>query len=319
MAESKAALVVVGRLWVESVAHVPILPRPGDTLETRTFEDGIGGRGARQAVAAARLGVRAALVSPLGVDDRADALLRWLALENVSTRLLRCDAKVSSGAALVHLDPWRVRQMVVFPEASLAISPVDVEAAAEGIGAARVVLVSLQAPREVVARAIGLSQLAHARILLDAAGAQGGIAYDYIENLDLLHATAREASVLTGVDVRGPATATAAAELIRARGIGAVLIDVGPDGHLLVTERGSRIFPRLAPDIDEAIGDEAFVAALAAGCAEGRPLEDAAAIASAAQALVSPEYGVRALPRRDAVLHFLEMSTGRSWELDEAA
>lgn len=321
MGESEAKLVVVGRLWVEHVAEGPRLPKPGETVESVNCEDGVGGRGARQAVAVGRLGVPVALVSPIGHDDRAESLLRWLAAENVDTRRLRRDTRISSGASVVQLDSRGNRRTMVFPEADQAISAADVEAGAEAITSTRAVLVSLQVPREAAARAIALSHIARARIVLDAAGAADGFfnAGD-LGTLDVLHATAREAEVLTGIEVFGPATATTAAELLLSRGLAAALIDTGPDGHLLATAQGIRMFPRLAPPgADEEIGDEAFVAALAAARAEGRSLEDAATFASAAEARVSPEHGVQAFPRRDAVLRYLDALTGRSWEIDEAA
>lgn len=321
MGESKAKLVVVGRLWVEHIAEGPRLPKPGETVESVNCEDGVGGRGARQAVAVGRLGVPAALVSPIGRDDRAESLLRWLAAENVDTRRLRRDNRISSGASLVQLDSRGDRQTMVFPGAHQAISAADVEAGAEAISSTRAVLVSLQVPREAAGRAIALARVARARIVLDTAGAEDVFHDDDdLGALDVLHATAREAEVLTGIEVRGPATATAAAEWLIARGLAAALIDAGPDGHLLATAHGTRMFPRLAPPgADEEIGDEAFVAALAAARAEGRSLEDAATFASAAEARVSPERGVRAFPRRDAVLRYLDVLTGRSWEIDEAA
>jgi ribokinase len=320
MGESEAKLVVVGRLWVEHVAEGPRLPKPGETVESVNCEDGVGGRGARQAVAVGRLGVPVALVSPIGHDDRAESLLRWLAAENVDTRRLRRDQRISSGASLVQLDSRGDRQTMVFPEAHQAISAADVEAGAEAITSTRAVLVSLQVPQEAAARAIALAHIARARIVLDAAGAEDVFHDDDLGALDVLHATAREAEVLTSIEVRGPATATAAAEWLIARGLAAALIDAGPDGHLLATAHGTRMFPRLAPPgADEEIGDEAFVAALAAARAEGRSLEDAATFASAAEARVSPERGVRAFPRRDAVLRYLDVLTGRSWEIDEAA
>ncbi len=320
MGESEAKLVVVGRLWVEHIAEGPRLPKPGETVESARCEDGVGGRGARQAVAVGRLGVPVALVSPIGQDDRAESLLRWLAAENIDTRRLRRDKRIPSGASLVQLDSMGHRQTMVFPEAHQAISAADVEAGAEAIRSTRAVLVSLQVPREAAGRAIALARVARARIVLDAAGAEDAFHDDDLGAFDVLHATAREAEVLTGIEVRGPATATAAAEWLIARRLAAALIDAGPDGHLLATAHGTRMFPRLAPPgADDEIGDEAFVAALAAARAEGRSLEDAATFASAAEARVSPEHGVRAFPRRDAVLRYLDVLTGRSWEIDEAA
>ncbi|WP_437306461.1 PfkB family carbohydrate kinase [Sorangium sp. So ce388] len=320
MAESSAELIVVGRLWVEYVAHGPWLPKVGETVVATAFEDVLGGRGARQAVAAARLGSPAALVAAIGQDERADSLLRRLDGEGVATRWLRRDKAVSSGAALVHLDPSRMRQAMIFPDPFRAISPLDVEAAADVIASARAVLVSLEVAREAAQRAIGLARIAHAHVVLDAAGAMEALSGDELQAVEILHATAREAKALVGVEVRSPATASAAAEALRARGPGAVLIDAGPDGHLLVTERGSRMFPRLAaPNADAEASDEVFVAALAAARAEGRSPEDATTLATAAQSLVGPEHDVRAFPRRGAVLRLLEVTTGRSWELDDGA
>lgn len=320
MAESGAGLIVVGRLWVEYVAHGPWLPNVGETVVATAFEDVLGGRGARQAVAAARLGSPAALVAAVGQDERADSLLRRLDGEGVATRWLRRDKAVSSGAALVHLDPSRMRQAMIFPDPLRAISPIDVEAAADVIASARVVLVSLEVAREAAQRAIGLARIAHAHVVLDAAGAMEAVSGNELQAVEIFHATAREAKALVGVEVRSPATAIAAAEALRARGPGAVLIDAGSDGHLLLTERGSRMYPRLAaPNADAEASDEVFVAALAAARAEGRSLEDATTLATAAQSLVGPEHDVRTFPRRGPVLRLLEATTGRSWELDEGA
>jgi len=311
MDASSAELVVVGRACAEYMARGSWLPKSGETVDATSFEATLGGWGARQAVAAARLERLVALVTPIGADDRAECLLRWLGAEAVDTRLVRRDEKTSSGAALVQVGPHGARQRMVFPEAGRAVGQLDVEAAADAIARARGLLLSLELPPAVAQRAIMLAREAGVRVLLDTTGATTPSA-ELLRAVDVVHVTPRETELLIGVRVLGPATARTAGEALAARGPGAVVLEAGADGHRVATERGSRLFPRLGvPEADDEIAAEAFVAGLAVGLVEARSLDDASILASAARALVSAEQGVRAFPRRDAVLRLLEASTRR--------
>src|SRR5262249_18633933 len=157
-----------------------------------------------------------------------------------------------------------------------------------------------------VESAITAAKRGGARIVLDAAG-RTGVTDEMLRAADVLHATASEATRITGVPVEGPASARLAAEWLTWRGLEAALIDAGPDGHLLSTAHDHRMYPRLrASEADDETADEVFVGALAAALAEGRSLLDATAVADAARALTTAVHGAAAFPKRDAVLQLLE-------------
>ncbi len=310
-------VVVVGSVNTDYVAKGERLPQPGETVSGDTFLIEAGGKGANQAVAAARLGGRVALVARVGADDRGDDMLRHLAGESVDTRHVQRDPEAPTGATLIFVDDQGQKTIAAVLGANRRFSVEDVHAARDTIASARVLLTQLEVPLEPVLEATRIAHDAGARVVLDPAPAIP-LPDDLLRLLDVIRPNAGEAEKLTGVHVHDRDSARAAALRLLDRGVGAVGVQAGQDGNLLVWRGGERWMPLLPVNSVDATGaGDAFAAALAVALAEGRSLDDAGPFANAAAALATTALGAQGgLPTRDQVLALLDQhdpDAARRW------
>lgn len=299
-------VVVVGSVNTDFLIRGPKLPTPGETALGEEFHEGPGGKGANQAVAAARLGARTALVARLGRDRRGDELAERLSAEGVDLRHVGRDAEAATGAAVILVDHRGEKEILIAPGANGRMSAADVDAAADLIRSARVVLCQLEIPLEVVLAACRMARTAGAKTILDPAPARP-LPDELLRLLDVIRPNAVEAEALTGVPVRDRAAARRAAKVLMGRGVGAVAVQAGDEGNLLVWADGECWMPKLpVKSIDATGAGDAFAAGLAVMLAEGRPLGEAGPFANAAAALATTVVGAQSgLPRREAVQRLL--------------
>jgi ribokinase len=298
-------VVVVGGANVDFLVKGAALPSPGGTSVGDELQEAPGGKGANQAIAAARLGSRVAFVGRVGADARGEQVLARLAEEGVDGARVVSDPSAPTGVALIMVDRVGEKAIMTAPGANLRLSPDDVAAAADRIGAARVTLLQLEATVETALAAARLARAAGARVILDAAPPRE-VPDELVALLDVLRGNAGELEAVTGVRVGDLDTARRAAHVALERGAGAVCVSA-PGGDLAVWRGGEQWLPHFAVDVVDATGaGDAFAGALAVALAEGRALVDATRFAAAAAALKTTVLGAQAgLPRRAAVDHFL--------------
>jgi ribokinase len=299
-------VVVVGGANTDYMVRGPRLPRPGETVQGDEFLEAPGGKGANQAVAAARLGARVAFIARVGADARGQAAIAQLQREGVDVRGVARDAHAFTGVALVMVDQRGEKQIFAAGGANVHFTPQDVRAAADTLRRARVVLTQLEVRLDAVTIAVQLAREAGVRVVLDPAPPQP-LADELLRQVDLLKPDAREAEALTQIPVRDRASARAAANRLLERGVGAVAVQAGEEGDLIVWRGGERFLPRFpVKSVDATGAGDAFAAALAVALAEGRSLEEAGPFASAAAALTTTKLGAQAaLPDRAAVMALL--------------
>ncbi len=304
-------VLVVGSINTDFMARADELPQAGQTVKGDDFRQGPGGKGANQAVAAARLGARVGLIGRVGSDDRGDELLARLAEEGVDTRHVAREREAPTGAALILINRRGEKQILMASGANRHLAVADVRAARADIVAARVVLAQLEVPLPAVEEAIRIGTEAGARAVLDPAPAVP-LPDHLLRRLHVIRPNASEAEVLTGIPVRDRDSARAAAEALLAGGASAAAVEAGPEGNLLVWDGGERWLPKLdVESVDTTGAGDAFAAALAVALAEGRSLEEAGPLASAAAALATTKLGAQAgLPRREAVERLLAQTAG---------
>jgi ribokinase len=295
-------VVVVGGANMDFLARGAKLPRPGDTIQGEEFQEAPGGKGANQAVAAARLGARVAFVARVGGDARGAAIVERLDAEGVDTRHVLRDAVAPTGVAVIQVDREGEKQILTAPGANRRLSERDVRAAAPVLEAARVALFQLEPPLETVLAGARIAHGAGARIVLDPAPAVP-LPDELLRIIDVVRPNAEEAEVLTGVAVTDERSAREAAERLLSRGVGAVAVQAGSGGDLLLWKDGEQWLPRFElKSVDATGAGDAFAATLAVMLAEGRSLADAGRLASAAAALTTTKLGAQAaLPTREAV------------------
>lgn len=300
-------IVVIGGANTDYVVRGPRLPVAGETVEGEQFLEGPGGKGANQAVAAARLGARVALISKLGRDSRGDALVDRLCAAGVDTQFVLRDDRTATGVALIMVDEAGEKSILTAPGAIKQLTIDDLAAAAPALRSTRALLCPLEAPVETLTAAVRLARDAGARTVLDPAPAHQ-LNDALLRLIDLIRPNAAEAQGLTGIQVPDRDAARSAGTQLLQRGVAAAIVPAGERGDLLVTRDGEHWLARIPVATVDATGaGDAFAAACAVRLAEGATYAEAAVFANAAAALATTQWGAQAgLPNRDAVLALLK-------------
>lgn len=289
----RGRVVVLGSINVDLVLGVTRRPGAGETVGDATLERHAGGKGANQALAAARAGAEVALVGRVGEDEAGTSRLAELEREGVDVaRVRRCAAP--TGTAVITLTPDGENAIVVVPGANGCVGPLDVEDAAPVLREADVLVLQLEIPSVAVTSA--LTRVAPTTlVVLNAAPARSLDSAVY-ERLDVLVVNESEAGTLCGTTVRGAETAGAAAALLAGFGARAVVVTLGAAGAL-VHEAGEDVLVAAPPAlaVDTTGAGDAFVGALAARLAVGEPLTAAVGFANVVGAATAEHVGAAAV------------------------
>ncbi len=306
MANDSPRICVVGSTNVDLTFRTPRLPRPGETLTGRDFRLGSGGKGANQAVTAARLGARVAMVSRVGCDVFGESALRTLREEGVDTTFVVRDDVHPTGVAGIVVDDAAQNCILVVPGANAGLTPADVRAAAPVIRAASVVLCQLEIPLESTLEALRLARAAGVLTVLNPAPAVS-LPEELLRLADLCVPNETEAETLSGRSAATPEDACEAAEILRGHGAAEVVVTLGERGAVLVGGAGVEHFPAVPVEAVDASGaGDAFIGSLAVSRARGRSPADAVRRAGVVAALSVTRAGTQAsFPRRAEAEKFL--------------
>jgi ribokinase len=305
-------IVVIGSLNMDLVIRTPRIPGPGDTLLGDQFVTIPGGKGANQAVAAAKLVNRETdvyMIGRVGGDDFGERLLNGLKQHNVNTRRVTITEGVPSGVAMILVDKKGENSIVVAPGANAKVGPADIDAAENLIATAAAVVMQLEIPLETVAHALAMCQRHGVYTILDPAPVPPRGLPRAIYGVDVLTPNQREAHRLVGADpdaqmVRRPPDVKQIGSRLLSRGSKAVVLKLGAKGAMLVERDGNikTIRPFKVKITDTTAAGDAFTGALAVGRAEGMELAAAVRFAAAAGAVCCQSFGAQpALPERAAV------------------
>ncbi len=307
-------VVVVGSANTDMVARAARLPRPGETVGGAAFAMTSGGKGANQAVAAARLGGLVTFVACVGADALGDTAVLGLEAEGVDTRLVVRDPDAPTGVALVFVDEATgENSIVVAPGANARLSVPLVELAAHAVHEADVVVCQLESPPETVLAALKMARAAGKTIILNPAPVRA-VSDELLSLVSVLTPNKSEAALLVG-DARA-APEAAAAEL-RRRGAGAVVVTLGAGGAFLLADTADGLVPALVPAhvVDTTAAGDCFTGALAVALGEGQELSQAVRFANAAASLSVEMAGAQpSLPNRFATHNRLSRPTEASVE-----
>jgi ribokinase len=293
---SQPAVVVVGSVNADLVVSVARLPRAGETVVGGTFARWGGGKGANQAVAAARAGARVAMVGAVGADDLGDEALRELEAEGIDVSAVARLDGVATGVAAIVVDERGENQIAVASGANAELRGDAVARALAALGSPGVVLLGHEVPPAAVEAGIAGARSAGRLAVLNPAPARQ-LPGD-LEGVILIP-NADEARELAGEE-----DAEAAARALATLSGAAVLVTLGAGGALLVDGGAVERLPAPAVDVVDTTGaGDAACGALAAELAAGRPLLEAARFAMTAAALSTRAAGARAgMPRRDEIV-----------------
>jgi len=305
IAEQTPHIVVVGSSNMDLVVKTPRIPTLGETILGGDFLMVPGGKGANQAVAAAKLGARVHFVARLGDDLFGRQSLANFAREGVDTSHVTLSSGVASGVALITVDAQGNNVIVVAPGANGALSADDVERAADDLRGAGAVVAQLEVPLATVQRAAELAHEAGVPFILDPAPARG-LPPELLSMISVLTPNETEARILTGVQVDDESSARVAAQRLLAAGVGAVVVTMGGQGFLLAEgDAAAFIAAPAVRAVDATAAGDAFTGSLAVGLAQGQSLHDAALFAGRAAALSVTKMGAQpSMPTREDVEAF---------------
>ena len=302
-------IVVVGSANMDLVVRVDRLPLPGETILGKEFWTAPGGKGANQAVAAARLEARVTMVGHLGSDAFGDQLAAGLEREGINLCYLQRDPGVPSGVALIAVGPRGENFIIVAPGANANVGPMDVDQAGPAIDGADCLLVQLEIPQMAVERAVERASRAGAMVVLNPAPARP-LSRELLEKVDVLTPDESEAALLSGCPVGDLNQAQVAAEALLRQGVRAVVLTLGAEGALVASPDVCEHVPAFpVVPVDTTAAGDAFNAALAVALASGLSLVEAARFANAAGALATTALGAQpSLPRLADVQNLLNSS-----------
>lgn len=297
-------IVVIGSSNTDMVVKTSHLPAGGETVLGGTFFMNAGGKGANQAVAAARYGNRVVFVAKTGDDLFGKQVLKSLEQDNIVTDYVFVDKENPSGVALITIDSEAENCIVVASGANMALSPADIDVASEEIRNADVLLMQLESPVETVTYAAKMAAEAGVPVILNPAPAPAEpLSEELLKNLYLITPNRSEASRLSGIEVKDMESAYRAAKAIRDMGPKCVIITLGSEGSLL--DDGAmpmRVEALKVEAVDTTAAGDTYNGVLASVIAEGRSLIEAMREANVAAAISVTRMGAQpAAPTREEI------------------
>ena len=292
---------VVGSINVDLVVRTPRLPSPGETILGGPFDRFPGGKGANQAVAAARCGALVEMVGALGDDEHGRAMRAMLDGEGIGSAGVQAVAGSPTGVALITVEEGGENTIVVAPGANATVGPAGVEACTPAIQVADALLMQLEVPIEPRCWPQRRSRSGfQTRVVLNAAPATA-LPEELIELLDVLIVNRIEAAHVSGREATDPPELLA--QTLVDRGVAMVVVTLGAEGAVILEGQTLHVIPAFRVNSVDAVGaGDAFAGAFVAALAEGQDTETAGQFAAAAGALATVTHGaIPSLPSRQDV------------------
>ena len=291
---SAPSVCVVGAANIDLISYVPRLPVVGETLHGTQFRLGYGGKGANQAVMAAKLGAEVAMVTKLGKDTFGDGTLENFRSLGIDTTHVTTTDEASSGVAPIFVEPSGDNAIVIVTGANDLISADEIEQARSAMARAGVVVCQLEIPVETTMLALRAARDEGTRTVLNPAPARADLPDELLRLSDVCCPNQGEAALLTGTRVDTVDEAADAAALLRDKGAGSVVVTLGHDGALVCDDDGVDHLPGESVDaVDTTGAGDAFVGALAAFLAKGVGLRESARWANRVAALSVRGHGTQ--------------------------
>ncbi|WMW57095.1 ribokinase [Agrobacterium pusense] len=264
---------VVGSNMVDLITYVDRMPGPGETLEAPTFEMGCGGKGANQAVAAARLGAEVMMVTRVGDDVFADNTIRNLASFGVNTRHVVKVAGKSSGVAPIFVEQSGENSILIVKGANADLLPVEVDKAAADLKECGLILMQMEVPVETVYHTIEFAAQNGIETILNPAPAAANLDPERIRQVTFLVPNESELALLSGLPTDTDEDIVSAARSLIARGIRTVIVTLGARGARMITsDEIVNIEPVKVTPRDTTGAGDAFIGSFARFYAETREI-----------------------------------------------
>ncbi|TPG74698.1 ribokinase [Pseudomonas mandelii] len=253
-------IAVIGSNMVDLITYIDRMPARGETLEAPGFALGCGGKGANQAVAAAKLGADVLMLTKVGDDLFADNTLANFQRFGIDTRYVQRVPGVSSGVAPIFVQADSHNSILIVKGANAHLAPADIDVAAQALRECSLIVLQLEINVDTVYHAIEFGREHNIPVLLNPAPALSGLSREHLAQLDFLVPNESELALITGRTVDSPESAHKAAQTLVASGIRHVIVTLGQQGALYVGEEGEFQIPGLAVAARDTTGaGDAFI------------------------------------------------------------
>ena len=299
------SIVVVGSTNTDMVIKTSHLPQPGETILGGTFFMSAGGKGANQAVAAARLGGSVVFIAKTGYDIFGKQSIELFEKEGIDISGIQRDHYQPSGVALITVDDKGENCIVVAPGANAALTPDDIDEVKDRIEGASLLLVQLETPVATVEHVANIASSGKRKFILNPAPA-AKLGDELLKKISIITPNQKEAEMLTGIKIIDPSSAKQAADLLHNKGVETVIITMGAAGaFVLHEEKYSMIAGHKVDVVDTTAAGDVFNGALVVALSEGKPMDDAVSFACKAAAISVTRLGAQAsAPTREEVETF---------------
>lgn len=295
-------ILVIGSLNTDMVIQTEKIPTAGETVLGGEFFMNTGGKGANQAVAAARLGGKVIFIGKVGDDIFGQKSIQSLKEEGIETTFVGIASEVSSGVAMITVDKKGENAIVVAPGANYRLNIEDIEKSSEPFYAGDLIVLQMEIPIQTVEHIIVKAKSLEKKVILNPAPAQK-LNADLLRGLYMITPNETEAEVLTGIKIGDEATATAAAQCLLDKGVETVIITLGERGALVKTQNVCAIIPSPRVEaVDTTAAGDTFNGALAVALSEGKDILAATAFACRAASIAVTRKGAQiSMPYRHEV------------------
>jgi len=272
---SNSKIVVVGSSNTDMIIQLDKIPVPGETVLGGKFSTAAGGKGANQAVAAARAGGDVTFISSVGNDSLGTQAIEGFRRDGINVEYIKRIENVASGVALIFVDKKGENSIAVASGANAVLNPEDIQGSKQVISQAKILLMQLETPIETVTRAAQLAHEAGVKVILNPAPAQS-LDDDLLKMISILTPNETEAELLTNIKVEDEAGAGDAAEVLLGKGIESVLITLGVRGVFLASGDTRELIPGFKVDaVDTTAAGDVFNGALTVALAENKAFDEA--------------------------------------------
>ena len=286
-------IVVVGSSNTDMIIKVNRIPKPGETVLGGEFSMAPGGKGANQAVSAARAGGEVIFVTRVGDDVFGKRAIEGFIKDNINVENIIHDKNASSGIALIFVDSEGENSIAVASGANANMSPEDIKKSEDVIASASIVLMQLEIPVNTVKSVVDIAVKNNVKIILNPAPAQK-LDDNLLKDVFILTPNESEAEILTGINVKDEEGAEKAASVLLEKNIGCVLVTLGPNGVYVASPDFKGLIPGFkVKAVDSTAAGDVFNGALAASLAENKSLIEAIKFSNAAAALSVTKLGAQ--------------------------
>ncbi len=282
------------------------IPRPGETVLGGTFSMAAGGKGANQAVAAARSGGRVVFVARVGDDFFGERAIKHFVVDQIDVGFIVKDRESQSGIALIFVGEKGENSIAVAAGANARLSVADIEKCAEVVASAGILLMQLETPLETVQKAAEIACSNGVKVILNPAPARK-LPQELLRHASILTPNEFEAEVLTGIHIGDDEAAGRAADALLSQGVGTVIITLGARGAFVASGKVREVVPGYQVHaVDTTGAGDVFNGSLAVALSEGKDLTGAVNFACAAAAISVTKLGAQpSIPRRREIDGFM--------------